>query len=79
MRSSVRNRKRTIPRATVIALGTATLLYLLVAATALTVLGAARLAQSSSPLADTLTIVGSSVGVVIITVGALLTTFNEGL
>src|SRR5580700_84131 len=36
----VRNPKQTIPRATVIALGTATLLYMLVATTALTVLGA---------------------------------------
>ena len=35
----VRNPKRTIPRATVVALSTATLLYLAVAATALAVLG----------------------------------------
>jgi len=75
----VRNPKRTIPRATVIALGTATLLYLLVATTALGVLGAARLSQSSSPLEGTLATVGSAVGVLIVAAGALLTTFNEGL
>ncbi len=75
----VRNPKHTIPMATVIALGTATILYLLVATTALAVLGAPRLAQTSSPLKDTLAGVGSAVGVMIITVGALLTTFNEGL
>jgi APA family basic amino acid/polyamine antiporter len=75
----VRNPKRTIPRATVIALGTATLLYLFVAATALGVLGAARLSQSLSPLEGTLAAVGSGVGVIIVAAGALLTTFNEGL
>ncbi|MDA4113881.1 MAG: APC family permease [Thaumarchaeota archaeon] len=75
----VRNPKQTIPRATVIALGTATALYLLVAVTSLTVLGAARLSQSSSPLEDTMIAAGSGVGVVIVAGGALLTTFNEGL
>jgi len=75
----VRNPRRTIPRATVIALGTAALLYLLVAATALGVLGAMRLSQSLSPLEGTLAAVGSGVGVIIVAAGALLTTFNEGL
>ena len=75
----VRNPKRTIPRATVIALGTAMLLYLFVATTALGVLGAARLSQSLSPLEGTLAAVGNGVGVVIVAAGALLTTFNEGL
>jgi len=75
----VKNPRRTIPRATVVALGTATLLYLLVAFTALSVLGAARLAQSSSPLDETMMVAGSAVGVSIVAAGALLTTFNEGL
>ncbi len=75
----VRNPKRTIPRATVLALSTATILYLAVAAIALAVLGATRLSQSSSPLESTLSAVGSGVGVAIIAAGALLTTFNEGL
>jgi APA family basic amino acid/polyamine antiporter len=75
----VHNPKRTIPRATVIALGTATFLYLLVATTALTVLGVPRLSQSSSPLEDTMVAAGSGVGMVVIAAGALLTTFNEGL
>ena len=75
----VHNPKQTIPRATVIALGTATLLYLLVATTTLTVLGVSRLSQSSSPLEDTMVVVGSGVGMTIIAAGALLTTFNEGL
>jgi APA family basic amino acid/polyamine antiporter len=75
----VHNPKRTIPRATVVALGTATLLYLLVATTALAVLGVPRLSHSSSPLEDMMAVVGSGVGMAIITAGALLTTFNEGL
>jgi APA family basic amino acid/polyamine antiporter len=75
----VRDPKRTVPRATVIALGTATILYLLVATTAIAVLGASRLSQSSSPLEDTMSAVGSGVGVALVAAGALLTTFNEGL
>jgi basic amino acid/polyamine antiporter, APA family len=75
----VRDPARTIPRATIAALGTAVLLYLLVAATALGILGAARVSQSSSPLESALAAIGSTTGIVIISVGALLTTFNEGL
>ena len=46
----VHNPKKTIPRATVVALGTATTLYILVAITALGVLGAPALVRSTSPL-----------------------------
>ena len=48
----VHNPRRTIPRATVLALGAATLLYLFVAGTAVAVLGSTKLSQSSSPLAS---------------------------
>lgn len=75
----VHDPRRTIPRATVIALGTATLIYLLVATTALGVLGAARLSSSSSPLEATMSAAASGLGLAIVAVGALLTTFNEGL
>jgi APA family basic amino acid/polyamine antiporter len=75
----VRDPKRTIPRATVIALGTVFLLYLLVAGTALGVLGAVRMAGSVSPLEAMMVIVGGGVGIAIVAGGALLTTFNEGL
>jgi basic amino acid/polyamine antiporter, APA family len=75
----VHDPRHTIPRATVAALGTATVLYLLVAVTVVSVLGAARLSQSASPLSETMMAVGSGVGVAIIAAGALLTTFNEGL
>jgi APA family basic amino acid/polyamine antiporter len=75
----VRNPKKTIPRATVLALGTAALLYLGVGTTAIAVLGASGVALSSSPLQSTMAIVGSGVGVSIVILGALLTTFNEGI
>lgn len=75
----VHNPKRAIPLATLIALGTATLLYLLVATSVLAVLGVSRLSESSSPLQETMAAVGSGVGVAIVAAGALLTTFNQGL
>jgi len=75
----VKDPKRTIPRATMLALGTATLLYLGVATTAISVLGTVAMSHSSSPLQSTMVMVGSGAGVAIVILGALLTTFNEGL
>ena len=75
----VHDPESTIVPATVAALGTATSLYILVAATAIGVLGASALARSSYPLDATMMAVGSAAGLAIITAGALLTTFNEGL
>ena len=75
----VRNPQRTIPRATILALGTATLLYLGVGLTAIMVLGAAGVSASSSPLQSTMVAVGSGIGITIVIAGALLTTFNEGV
>jgi basic amino acid/polyamine antiporter, APA family len=75
----VKDPRKTIPRATVLALGTAALLYLGVGATAIAVLGASGVSASTSPLQSTMAMVGSSVGVSVVILGALLTTFNEGL
>ena len=75
----VRNPRRTIPAATITALSTAVVLYLLVAITTLAILGATGVSKSASPLETTMTALGSTIGVVIISAGALLTTFNEGL
>jgi APA family basic amino acid/polyamine antiporter len=75
----VKNPKRTIPWATAIALGVATVLYMLVATTTVGVLGAKGVSASSSPLSDTLVFLGIGFGAVMVAVGALLTTFNEGL
>ncbi len=75
----VRNPKRTIPRASLLALGGVTFLYLFVAGTAIAVLGASGLASSPSPLEAMMIAVGSAIGVALVAGGALLTTFNEGL
>ncbi len=75
----VKNPRHTIPKATVIALGSAVVIYLLVAFTAISVLGSHTLSSSSAPLEATMMAVGSGIGVVIISGGALFTTFNEGL
>lgn len=75
----VKDPQKTIPKATVLALGTAVVLYLAVGATAISVLGAAGVSASSSPLQSAMAAVGSGVGVAVVIVGALLTTFNEGL
>jgi len=75
----VKDPQKTIPRATVMALGTAVILYLAVGATAIAVLGAAGVSASQSPLQSTMAAVGSGLGVAVVLVGALLTTFNEGL
>lgn len=50
-----------------------------VAVTAIGVLGTHGVSSSSSPLASTLVFLGIGFGAVMIAVGALLTTFNEGL
>jgi APA family basic amino acid/polyamine antiporter len=75
----VKDPQRTIPKATVLALGTAVVLYIAVGATAIAVLGAAGVSASASPLQGTMAAVGSGVGVAVVIIGALLTTFNEGL
>ena len=78
----VRNPKRTIPRASIIALVGVFALYLFVAGTTIAVLGVPGIVGSKSPfspLATMMMVVGSGVGVALIVGGALLTTFNEGL
>jgi len=75
----VHDPRRTIPLATVMALGGAVILYLLVAVTALSVLGAGPLSHSSSPLRTTLVVAGITAGPAIVVTGALITTFNEAL
>ena len=75
----VRNPKKTIPTASLVALGGVTALYLFVAGIAVAVLGASGVAASSSPLQAMMIAVGSGLGVALVVGGALLTTFNEGL
>ncbi len=75
----VRQPRSTIPRASAIALGSALVLYLLVAITAIAVLGPARLSHSSSPLRSTLVAAGVVAGPALVVGGALVTTFDEAL
>ena len=75
----VKNPKRTIPRASLIALGSVTFLYLFVVGSAIAVLGASGVAGSASPLEAMMIAVGSGLGVALVAGGAMLTTFNEGL
>jgi APA family basic amino acid/polyamine antiporter len=75
----VHNPSRTIPIATITALGTVVMLYLLVAMTTLAILVAPVVSKFASPLETTMTMLGSTLGVIIISAGALLTTFSEGL
>jgi APA family basic amino acid/polyamine antiporter len=75
----VRDPTRTIPRAILAALGTAIVIYLIVGVTLLLVLGPDRLASSTAPLADLLTVaghpgltVGVRIGAAAASLGALL-------
>lgn len=70
MGEEVRNPGRTIPRAILLALGAALVIYLLVGLTLLLVLGTDRLAASTAPLADALTVAGHPELTVIARVGA---------
>ncbi|WP_412540270.1 amino acid permease [Longispora sp. K20-0274] len=66
----VRDPARTIPRAIGVALGGTLVVYALVAATALTVLGPDRLAAETAPLAATVTAAGAGWLVPVVRVGA---------
>lgn len=68
----VRDPQRTIPRAIPLALGVTLVLYALVTAAVLGVLGPARLATSAAPLADTVTAAGASWLTGVVRVGAAL-------
>jgi APA family basic amino acid/polyamine antiporter len=75
----VRDPVHAIPRAILAALSTAALLYVGVSLVVVGVLGPASTARSASPLAAAMLAIGSGTGVVVVTAGALLTTFNEDL
>ncbi|PPF66344.1 amino acid permease [Clavibacter michiganensis] len=70
MGEEVRDPARTIPRAILLALGGALVVYALVAITLLGVLGEARLAGSTAPLADVVRAAGWAWAVPVVGVGA---------
>jgi APA family basic amino acid/polyamine antiporter len=72
MGEEVREPRRTIPRAIVLALSLALVIYLAIAVVALTTLGPAALASSTAPLADVATASGWEWTVPVVRVGAAL-------
>jgi APA family basic amino acid/polyamine antiporter len=71
----VKDPKKTIPRAILLALGVSTLVYLLVSYTAIGLVGYQGIANSGSPLADAAYVEGITV-VLLISLGALAATFS---
>jgi basic amino acid/polyamine antiporter, APA family len=71
----VKDPKKTIPRAILLALGVSTIIYLLVTYTAIGLVGYQELANSGSPLADAAHLEGSTM-VLLISLGALAATFS---
>ena len=71
----VKDPKKTIPRAILLALGISTIIYLLVSYTAIGLVGYQGLANSGSPLADAAHMEGSTM-VLLISLGALAATFS---
>jgi APA family basic amino acid/polyamine antiporter len=71
----VKDPKKTIPRAILLALGVSTIIYLLVSYTAIGLVGYQGLANSGSPLADAAQLEGSLM-VLLISLGALAATFS---
>jgi len=71
----VKDPKKTIPRAILLALGVSTIIYLLVSYTAIGLIGYRSLASSDSPLADAAQLEGSTM-VLLISLGALAATFS---
>jgi len=71
----VKDPKKTIPRAILLALGVSTIIYLLVSYTAIGLVGYEALANSGSPLADAAHQEGSII-VLLVSLGALAATFS---
>ena len=70
---------RTVPRALLLALGLSTVLYVVVAVSAVSVLGAGPLAASPRPLADVMAHVLGDTGGTVVAAIAVLTTMNTTL
>lgn len=70
----VKDAKRNVPRAMLLALGISTVFYLLVGTAAVGLVGPARLAGSNSPLEEAMKATGSTYATTIISVGGLLAT-----
>lgn len=74
-----RDPTRTIPRAVLLSLFVSTILYVAVAVSSVSVLGADRLAVSATPLADVIAVVAGDAAGRIVAVGALVSTSSTVL
>ena len=74
MAEEVKDPTKTIPHSIFLALGISTVIYLLVNIVAVGLVGAPALAKSGSPLADALSMTGSSGAVLLISAGAMIAT-----
>jgi len=70
----VKDASRTIPRAILLALVLSTILYVSISLVAVGLVGSQRLSQSGSPLADAISVTGSSVAVWLVSAGAMIAT-----
>lgn len=70
----IKDAKRNVPKAMLIALAISTLIYVLVGTVAVGLVGPARLADSSSPLEEAMKATGNLTSMTIISIGGLLAT-----
>jgi len=70
----IKDARRNVPRAILIALGISTVVYVLVGLVAVGLIGAGGLSGSNSPLRDAMAVTGNGVAVDIISVGGMLAT-----
>ncbi|UCF45529.1 MAG: amino acid permease [Candidatus Bathyarchaeota archaeon] len=70
----VKDAKRNVPRALLLSLAIATIVYILVGIAAIGLVGPANLAASNSPLAEAISVTGSPLAVQIVSFGGLLAT-----
>lgn len=70
----VKDPSRTIPRAIVLAIALSTVLYVLIGVVSMGLVGSNRLAAAESPLADAISITGSSGAVFLVSLGAMIAT-----
>lgn len=70
----VKDAQRNVPRALLLALAVSTIVYVLVGAVAVGLVGSPALAGSNSPLAQAISVTGSSLAVQVVTFGGLLAT-----
>jgi APA family basic amino acid/polyamine antiporter len=70
----VRDPSRTIPRAIVLAITLSTILYVLIGIVSMGLVGSSRLEAARSPLADAISVTGSSGAVFLVSLGAMIAT-----